>query len=112
VVDDNRFLLGVVTYRDIMSKENQGDQKIAQLIKRPPSVIFDDCSLRVAADHMVREGVGRLPVVRRNAPGKIIGILTRSDILSAHGQRLKETHEKIRSIRITKSLRNMAKSKE
>lgn len=111
VVDDNKFLLGVVTYRDIMSKENQGDQKIAQLIKRPPSVIYDDCSLRVAADHMVREDVGRLPVVKRNAPGKIIGILTRSDILSAHGQRLKETHEKIRSIRITKSLRNMAKSK-
>jgi len=108
VVDDNKFLLGVVTYRDIMSNENGSDQKIAELIKRPPAVIYDDCSLRVAADHLVREDVGRLPVVKRNAPGKIIGILTRSDILSAHGQRLKETHEKIRSIRITKSLRNMA----
>lgn len=108
VVDDNRFLLGVVTYRDVMSKENRADQKIAQLIKRPPSVIYDDCSLRVAADHMVREDVGRLPVVKRNAPGKIIGILSRSDILSAHSQRLKETHEKIRSIRIRKVLQNMA----
>jgi len=57
---------------------------------------------------MVREDVGRLPVVKRNAPGKVIGILSRSDILSAHGQRLKETHEKIRSIRITKSLRKIA----
>jgi CBS domain-containing protein len=108
VVDDNRFLLGVVTYRDIMSKANQPEQKISQLIQRPPSVIYDDCSLRVAADHMVREDVGRLPVVKRNAPGKIIGILTRSDILSAHGQRLKETHDKIRSIRITKTLREIA----
>jgi CBS domain-containing protein len=108
VVDDNKFLLGVVTYRDIMRKEHQDSQKVAQLIKRPPSVIFDDCSLRVAADHMVREDVGRLPVVKRNSPGKIIGVLTRSDILSAHGQRLRETHEKIRSIRISKSLRKIA----
>jgi CBS domain-containing protein len=113
VVDENRFLLGVVTYRDIMNREVSAGQKIAQLIKRPPSVIFDDCSLRVAADHMVREDVGRLPVVKRNAPGKIIGILSRSDILSAHGQRLKETHDKIRSIRISKSLRKIAvKSKK
>ncbi|MEO6908750.1 MAG: chloride channel protein [Abditibacteriaceae bacterium] len=107
VVDENSFLLGVVTYRDIMGKSVSEEQKIAQLIKRPPSVIYDDCSLRVAADHMVREDVGRLPVVKRDAPGKIIGILSRGDILSAHGQRLKETHDKIRSIRITKSLRKM-----
>jgi H+/Cl- antiporter ClcA/CBS domain-containing protein len=108
VVDDNRFLLGVVTYRDLMNRKWRDGQTVAQLIKRPPAVIFDDCSLRVAADHMVREDVGRLPVVKRNAPGKVIGILSRSDILSAHGQRLKETHEKIRSIRITKSLRKIA----
>jgi CBS domain-containing protein len=108
VVDDNRFLLGVVTYRDLMNRKWRDSQTVAQLIKRPPAVIFDDCSLRVAADHMVREDVGRLPVVKRNAPGKVIGILSRSDILSAHGQRLKETHEKIRSIRITKSLRKIA----
>jgi len=108
VLDDNRQLLGVVTYRDIMDQNLQLDQKIAQLIKRPPVIIYDDCSLRVAADHMVRENVGRLPVVKRNAPGRVIGIISRGDILSAHGQRLKETHVKIRSIRIRKSLQQIA----
>jgi len=36
-------------------------------------------------------GVGRLPVVSRDAPGKVIGIVTRSDLLAAHAQRLEES---------------------
>ena len=47
-------------------------------------------SLREAADHMVREDVGRLPVVERGDPSRVTGILTRSDLLSAHAQRLDE----------------------
>jgi hypothetical protein len=37
---------------------------------------------------MVTEGVGRLVVVDRKDPGKPTGILTRSDVLGAHGRRL------------------------
>jgi predicted transcriptional regulator len=55
--------------------------------------------LREAADHMVRENVGRLPVVSREKPDKIVGILTRSDLLSAHAQRLDEASRKARYIR-------------
>jgi len=39
---------------------------------------------------MVREGVGRLPVVERKAPRRVIGIISRSDLLSAHQRRLAE----------------------
>jgi signal-transduction protein with cAMP-binding, CBS, and nucleotidyltransferase domain len=39
---------------------------------------------------MVRERVGRLPVVEAADPGNVIGILTRSDLLRAHGTRLDE----------------------
>lgn len=49
---------------------------------------FDDCSLHSAADHMVQEGVGRLPVVSRDAPARVVGIVTRSDLLAAHRRRL------------------------
>lgn len=112
VLDDNRLLLGVVTYRDLLDLSFPLNQSVAQLIKRPPAVIYNDCSLRVAADHMVRENVGRLPVVKRGDPGKVIGIISRGDVLSAHGQRLKETDLKIRSIRIRKSLQNMATKSE
>jgi predicted transcriptional regulator len=44
--------------------------------------------LRDAADQMVRAGVGRLPVVERHAPRKVVGMLSRSDLLSAHAGRL------------------------
>ncbi|XXY45471.1 CBS domain-containing protein [Sorangium sp. So ce269] len=37
---------------------------------------------------MVTEGVGRLPVVSRDAPRKVLGMLTRSDLLDAHRSRL------------------------
>jgi len=34
--------------------------------------------------------VGRLPVVSRDEPRKVTGMLTRSDLLSAHRRRLDE----------------------
>jgi len=54
--------------------------------------VFLDSSLRDAADHMVRENVGRLPVVDREAPDRLVGFITRSDLLSAHARRLEEEH--------------------
>lgn len=113
VLDENGLLLGVVTYRDIMETALPPDREIAQLIERAPAVIFEDNTLRVASDHMVREGVGRLPVVKRDNPGKMIGIISRSDILAMHDKRLRETYQKMRNIRIKKSLKAMAdKSKK
>jgi CBS domain-containing protein len=35
-------------------------------------------------------GIGRLPVVSRTDSSKVVGILTRSDLLSAHARRLTE----------------------
>ena len=57
-----------------------------------PAVVYDDNTLREAADHMVREGVGRLPVVTREEPDTMIGIITRSDLLSAHHVRLQASN--------------------
>jgi len=113
VLDENNQLLGLVTYREIMETDLPLSENITQLIKRPPAVIYEDNSLRLASDHMVREGVGRLIVVKRNNPGKMIGIISRSDILAMHDKRLRETYQKMRNIRIKKSLKKMAdKSKD
>ena len=40
---------------------------VSAVLRRPPVVVYDDSSLRDAADQMVIEHVGRLPVVRRDA---------------------------------------------
>ena len=92
VVDGNGDLVGVVTRRDLLDPERPGGTLVRALIGRPVAVVFEDTSLREAADHMLQEEVGRLPVVSRKDPRKPIGIITRSDLLSAHRRRLEETH--------------------
>jgi H+/Cl- antiporter ClcA len=92
VVDAAGELVGVVTRRDLLDPERPGSLRVRELIRRPVAVAFEDSSLREAADHMVQEEVGRLPVVARSAPRKPIGMLTRSDLLAAHRRRLEETH--------------------
>lgn len=88
VVDERQVLVGVVTRRDLLDSYHDDHTPIRAIIKRPPAVAFDDNTLRDAADHMVREGVGRLPVVQRDDPARIVGIISRSDLLSAHQRRL------------------------
>jgi predicted transcriptional regulator len=41
-----------------------------------------------AADHMVLEEVGGLPVVSRDNPRTVVGMISRSDLLRAHAPRL------------------------
>src|SRR5207253_3855439 len=90
VIDASGRLIGVVTRRDFMDRAP--DTPLRALIRRAPSVIFPDMSLRDAADHMVREDVGRLPVVERDDPNRLVGIITRSDLLKVHARRLEEEH--------------------
>ncbi|WP_437307603.1 chloride channel protein [Sorangium sp. So ce388] len=87
VVDSAGELVGVVAARDVLTQQ-AGELSIRHLIRQPLAVAFEDSSLREAADHMVTEGVGRLPVVSRDAPRKVLGMLTRSDLLDAHRSRL------------------------
>jgi predicted transcriptional regulator len=75
------------------------------MLLRPPVVVHENHSLREAADHMVKESIGRVIVVGVDPPHPLIGILTRGDLLSAHGQRLKESHEAGRHLRFRDALR-------
>jgi CBS domain-containing protein len=85
VVDEDDRVVGVVTRRDF---HDVARANIRDIVKRPPVVVFEDSTLRDAAEHMVREGVGRLPVVARDDPQRVIGIITRSDGLASHGRTL------------------------
>jgi CIC family chloride channel protein len=89
VVDDQGRLVGVITRRDLLDPSANGDGvRVMDLVRRPPAIVFDDSSLREATDHMVREGIGRLPVVTRRDPSRVIAILTRSDLIEAQSRRL------------------------
>ena len=92
VIDEKGELCGVVTRRDLLNGAHDDSATVGSLVTRGPVVVYDDNTLREAADHMVRAGVGRLPVVSREAPRVVIGIVSRSDLLSAHEDRLDAAH--------------------
>jgi chloride channel protein, CIC family len=98
VLDESGWLVGVVTRRDLLDPATAPDRTVRDLIRRPPKVVYDDNTLRDAADHMVNHDIGRLPVMARAEPSKLVGIITRADVLRAHRRRLDETQRPQRSI--------------
>jgi H+/Cl- antiporter ClcA/CBS domain-containing protein len=107
VLDDAGLLVGVVTHRDLMDPSDPPVFTIGKIVRRPPVIVYSDSTLRDAADQMVVEHVGRLPVVHRGAPRKVVGILSRSDLLTAHAPRL----EAARSARTIRRWPTTARSK-
>jgi len=88
VVNEQDILVGVVTWRDIAGADQPDRKRVRDVIRRPPVLCYDDTTLRDAVDHMVNHNIGRLPVVERENPGKVVGIITRSDVLSSYRRRL------------------------
>jgi len=87
VLDVSGALVGVVTAREI-EEARDDDVPLASLVRRAAVVAFEDESLRSAADRMIDQDVGRLPVVSRRDPRRVVGFVTRSDLLAAHRRRL------------------------
>ena len=100
LVDADGMLVGVITRRDIFMPQVEADQRLSDLLTRPPVVVFETSTLRDAADLMVVEHVGRVPVVLRDDPRRVVGILSRSDLLGAHAPRLKAARQASRTRRI------------
>jgi CBS domain-containing protein len=90
VVDSKGILMGIITRRDVSNPDLDPDGKISNILGGLVRFVYDDCTVRQAADHMVNHSIGRLPVVSRQRPHRLIGIVTRSDILSVFQKRLKE----------------------
>ena len=94
VVDGDGHLAGVLTRRDLVGSDGDARSPISDLIRRAPVVVFADSTMRDAADQMVRAAVGRLPVVERDTPYRVVGMLSRSDVLAAHASRLEAGERK------------------
>src|SRR5437867_10583275 len=78
-------------------REDLGWLVVADIMStRPVIVAWPDEPLRDAAERMLQAGVGRLPVVLPEVPDRVVGILSRSDVLKALGQRAEEEHRRER----------------
>ncbi|RJS74624.1 CBS domain-containing protein [Candidatus Bathyarchaeota archaeon] len=85
VVERNR-LIGIVTFRDIVKvpREERDKVKVKDILTKKLVVTYPDETVQEALDKMYRENVGRLPVVDRSNPHRLVGIITRSDIIRAY----------------------------
>ena len=95
-------LIGVITRRDLLDSDVSAGKRIEELIRRAPRFVYDDCTARQAANHMINHDIGRLPVVSRSQPPKLVGIVTRSDILSGYRRILDESTIESPLLRIPK----------
>ncbi|HEX4412479.1 MAG TPA: chloride channel protein [Lacipirellulaceae bacterium] len=82
VLDANRVLVGVLTHTDIAQASSPATL-LRDMIQRPPKFVYEDTSVRQAAEHMANHDIGRLPVMSHSNPPQLVGILTRSDVLDA-----------------------------
>ncbi|MEA3190984.1 MAG: chloride channel protein family [Thermoplasmata archaeon] len=89
VVDQEGRLKGVMSRRDISLhlQGGKGATALAELMTGRRVTAFPEEPLFRARDRMHKQDVGRLVVVDPEAPDRILGILTRSDLLRAEAER-------------------------
>ncbi len=98
VLDANRRIIGMVTRKDLLRTQISPTAAVRALVSRAPLIVQESQSAREAADHMVEFNVGRLIVVADDDSDRMTGIITRGDLLAAHSQRLRESHQRTRHL--------------
>jgi len=101
VLNERGALVGVLTRRDLLNTEVDDARQLAAVIARAPKFVYDDCTVRQAANHMVNHSIGRLPVVRRGRTPEVIGMITRSDVLSVFQGHVDEAERQRPTIRLS-----------
>jgi chloride channel protein, CIC family len=93
VVDTELELVGLVSRRDLLDLSEPATKRVGDIVRGPFVVAFEDTSLQEANDLMARAGLGRLPVVKRESPRKVVAILSGSDVRSGIRQGLDEADQ-------------------
>ena len=95
VVDSDGRLVGVITRGDVMrelDQDSSGTRTVLDAGTKKVVVTYPDELLHDASAKMLRNDIGRLPVVERDDPTRVIGYLGRSGIMAARLRRLDEEH--------------------
>ncbi len=87
VVEDGK-LVGIVTFQDVESvpMEERAEKRVEEIMTRNVVVVHPDDTLEDALIKLVERDIGRLPVVERGNERKLVGLITRSDIMKAHAR--------------------------
>ncbi|MAU08881.1 MAG: chloride channel protein [Anaerolineaceae bacterium] len=89
VLDKEGALWGVVTVSDLdraLARNLPGDTDISQICTRRPDLLvaYPDETIGDALYRLGRRGLGRIPVVSRDDPDRLLGIIRRSNIVTAY----------------------------
>jgi CIC family chloride channel protein len=85
-------MVGIVTFDDLRKApiEEQDRILVGDVAVREVITVRPDQSAKYAMDLMYQNKIGRLPVVSGEDPQKLLGIITRTDVIRAYetsGQR-------------------------
>ncbi len=103
IVDDQEQLLGVATRHDLqrLTQATEGsDHHLGDCIQSNPIVAYPDESLRTVVYRMAENGFTRFPVVERDHPKKLVGIVALTDLLKARTRNLAEERQRERVLRL------------
>ena len=84
IIDDNGSVIGIITAIDILRAIRDGKDintlLVRDLMTQNPSVVNQNTKIEEVIDIMDKKGIEMVPVVEDN-DGRIIGVISRSDIL-------------------------------
>jgi len=90
VIDDQGRLTGIVAFQDfkeLIYEQGLGDLIIVQdIMTKKVLTVTEDENLETALERVGFRNIEQLPVVSRDDPGRIVGILSRRDIFSAYNK--------------------------
>ncbi|MGB0039685.1 MAG: CBS domain-containing protein, partial [Terriglobales bacterium] len=95
IVDSGGKLVGVITRGDVLralDDDPSGAITVMEAGTQNVIVTYPDELLHDASAKMLRNDIGRLPVVERNDPRHVIGYLGRAGIMAARLRRLEDEH--------------------
>jgi CBS domain-containing protein len=107
VIDADRRLAGVVTRSelqqivDIDAPSNVG--AVAHASARTPAIAYPDEPLRVVVYRMAETGLTRFPVVERGEGGRLLGMISLTDLLTARTRNLEAEQRRERILSLPKT---------
>lgn len=102
ILDDEEHLIGVATRHDLqrLVQDPQGGRELAACIKSSPVVAYADEPLRTVVYRMAQTNFTRFPVVERDNPQKLVGMVSLNDLLKARARNLAEERKRERVLNI------------
>ncbi|MGA9997898.1 MAG: chloride channel protein [Pyrinomonadaceae bacterium] len=95
IVDENERLVGIITRGDVLRALDagaDGNTTVLEAGSRDLIITYPDEILHDAVTKMLRNDIGRLPVVSRQDHHRLVGYLGRANLMAARLRQLDEEH--------------------